>query len=89
MEYLIAGLVVALVIQAWRNSQTVEHLTMVAAQERRETADAHEAQVAELCNRIQVPERAANVSVSNSSPPQEPYVDPDLEEEMRILGTAE
>ena len=86
MVYLVAGLVVALLVQNWRFNNTIEQLSMIAAQERRETSDAHEAQIEHLCNRIQIPERTAQVSISNASPPQEPYVDPDYAEELSILG---
>lgn len=86
MEYLLGLAILALVIQSWRSNYLTASLVATFSQHLQETDAYHAAQVAELCNRIQLPERTAHVSISESAPPPEPYIDPDLAEEMSILG---
>lgn len=64
---------------------TVENTNLLAAQERDALTAAHIAQLSEFANRIQQPYRASHVSISESAPPSEPTVHPDLEAEEVIL----
>lgn len=86
MEYLVAIAIVGLVVVAAKGYATALQLSEAFNELLRENDACHAAQVSELCNRIQLPERTAHVSVSESSPPSQPYVHPDVEEELSALG---
>lgn len=86
MEYLVALAFAALVAVAWRGYATLEGAISLAAQERDALSALHAGQLAELCNRIQLPERAAHVSISNSAEPTPEVPPPDIEFEREALS---
>lgn len=65
---------------------TLENAQAFSAQERDALTALHAQQLSEFANRIQVPERAANLSVSEQAPDPEPYVAPDYEYEREALN---
>lgn len=89
MTYLVLAAILGLVFVSWRGFNALVEAQALAAQERDALSAYHASQIAELCNRIQQPERASHVSISESAPPQEPRIDPDLAEELSILGELE
>lgn len=89
MIYLVLASILGLIFVSWRGFGALVEAQALAAQERDALSAYHASQVAELCNRIQQPERASHISISESAPPQEPRLDPDLEEELSILGAIE
>lgn len=89
MIYLALAAILGLILVAWRGYGAIVESQHLAAQERDALSAYHASQVAELCNRIQQPERASHISISDTAPPQEPRIDPDLEEELSILGSIE
>lgn len=89
MIYLAITAILGLILVSWRGYGALVDSQTIAAQERDALSAYHASQTAELCNRIQQPERASHISISESAPPQEPRIDPDLEEELSILGEIE
>jgi hypothetical protein len=59
---------------------------VIAAHERDALAAAHIAQLSEFANRIQQPYRASHVSISEQAPESDPFVNPEIEEELELIG---
>lgn len=64
----------------------IENTQILAANERDALHAAHIAQLSEFANRIQIPERQAHISASTLAPPSEPSLNPELEEELELIG---
>lgn len=84
MEYIIVGLLIALVASIWKLANVIDNGQHLAAQERDAINALHAAQLSELCNRIQEPERAARVSIHSGAEPAPEFVHPDIEFERAL-----
>lgn len=65
-----------------------ENVSIIASQERDNLSTFHAQQLSEFANRIQAPDRAAHISISEMAPPTEFPVNPEIEEELELIGEA-
>lgn len=79
-------LAAALVLTVRWALSAVENTVLLAVQERDALNALHAEQLSEFANRIQIPDRAAHMSISTLAPDSEPFVNPEIEEELSIVG---
>lgn len=90
MIYVLAGVSIVLaaaqVLTVRWALAAIENTTILAAQERDALHAAHIRQLSEFANRIQIPDRAAHISISDMAPPTEFPINPEIEEELELIG---
>lgn len=82
------GLAGGLVLTVRWAFASIENTIVLAAQERDALSALHAAQLSEFANRIVLPDRAAHNSISDLAGDSEPAVNPEIEEELELIGEA-
>lgn len=92
MFYALVGIIVLLILAvaviARSAFNTVTQINLLSAQEREVLTAIHTDQLSEFANRIQQPDRAAHMSISDLAPMGSPTIHPDIEEEADLIGEA-